>query len=287
MLKKSTVVCCLILLIAASMACDWMNMPAIERDTSKAGTAAATQLGSLRATSSGAFETMMVGGQTQVPEVLTSVAQQLTRAVGSAEPIMNQALFGAPNENYTIVRGCTYASKNCLQPVPHTGLDSVDGKAGTNQPVGVMASGPGTVMRIQALAPGCSIEGGDCGLGNTVILEHILINGKRVYSLYAHLDSFAPGLQVGTCVKKGQQIGIMGASGYGDPHYWKNRHLHMEFKIAPVLGDPRSASANPGASPDGQYFGYIKAASDSDPDHWGYYNPLLYINEMQAVECGR
>ena len=43
------------------------------------------------------------------------------------------------------------------------------------------------------------------------------------YFFYAHLDSFAPGIAVGSVVKAGQIVGYMGATGHaGSPH------LHFE-----------------------------------------------------------
>jgi len=53
------------------------------------------------------------------------------------------------------------------------------------------------------------------------------------YFFYAHLDSFAPGIAVGSVVKAGQIIGYMGATGFaGSPH--------LHFEVHPKGGAPVS-----------------------------------------------
>ena len=53
------------------------------------------------------------------------------------------------------------------------------------------------------------------------------------YFFYAHLDSFAPGIAVGSVVKAGQIIGYMGATGHaGSPH--------LHFEVHPKGGAPVS-----------------------------------------------
>ena len=59
-----------------------------------------------------------------------------------------------------------------------------------------------------------------------------LTAADATYFFYAHLDSFAPGLAVGSVVKAGQIIGYMGATGNAGG----NSHLH--FEIHPGGGDP-------------------------------------------------
>lgn len=68
--------------------------------------------------------------------------------------------------------------------------------------------------------------------GNVLLIDH----GQGVYTRYAHLSSFAPGVTVGARVRAGQQIGLMGnTAAYAIPV-----HLHYEV----LLGD----YANPRAS---------------------------------------
>ena len=77
--------------------------------------------------------------------------------------------------------------------------------------VPIYASADGIVIRAQSLS----------SYGNVVMIRHT-INGKRMETNYAHLDSYC--VKVGQKVKQGQQIGIMGATGrsYGV-------HLHYEI----------------------------------------------------------
>lgn len=56
--------------------------------------------------------------------------------------------------------------------------------------------------------------------GNMVVIDH----GGGVFTRYAHLQEFAPGLEVGGTVSAGDALGIMGnTAGYSIP-----RHLHYE-----------------------------------------------------------
>ena len=50
-----------------------------------------------------------------------------------------------------------------------------------------------------------------------------LTGSDGTYFFYAHLDSFAPGIAIGSAVRAGQIIGYMGSTGFaGSPH------LHFE-----------------------------------------------------------
>lgn len=91
----------------------------------------------------------------------------------------------------------------------HQGLDICDKVAGKKVPV--YASADGKVIRVGALGT----------YGNVVMIQHN-INGKRMDTNYAHLDSYT--VKVGDTVKQGQQIGISGNTGgsFGV-------HLHFEI----------------------------------------------------------
>lgn len=64
------------------------------------------------------------------------------------------------------------------------------------------------------------------------------------YYYYAHLDSYAPGLQVGDFVKAGQFIGYMGDSGYGKEGTTGkfDVHLHLGIYVNTSFGE---ISVNP------------------------------------------
>jgi len=70
------------------------------------------------------------------------------------------------------------------------------------------------------------------GYGNVVIIKH---NAKQT-TLYAHLQDFGDGLQVGSKVLQGDTIGTVGMTGYTT-----GPHLHFEFLIDGEHVDPMAA----------------------------------------------
>ena len=62
------------------------------------------------------------------------------------------------------------------------------------------------------------------GYGKVVIIEHGIINGKPVTTLYAHMSSIA--VSNGTKVSKGQVIGYEGTTGYST-----GPHCHFEVRV--------------------------------------------------------
>ncbi len=264
------------------------NPSEVATQISQAGTKAAwvvTESAPLRATSAKLMSTVITGGKTELPPVMTQAARALTLVAVQANKT-GTTVFAEPHANYAVVDNCLYSSYHCAKNAPHTGVDSV---ANPNDPDGlpveIVAVGAGRVARIVYTRAGCSAEGGDCGMGNTVILEHTLADGTLLYSLYAHLDSIAYDIAEGQCLQKGDPLGKMGASGFGQRDYWQKPHLHFEFKTAPVIGDPRSALSSPQTSPEGVFFGYINAPADPDPGHWGYFDPAAVIDTVLVREC--
>ena len=63
--------------------------------------------------------------------------------------------------------------------------------------------------------------------GNTVIIEHL----PGVYTLYYHMDSIE--IESGMIVKKGQEIGKVGATGLVT-----GAHLHWELRVSKIAVDP-------------------------------------------------
>ena len=62
------------------------------------------------------------------------------------------------------------------------------------------------------------------GYGKVVILEHGIVNGKPITTLYAHMSSIA--VSNGTKVSKGQVIGYEGTTGYST-----GPHCHFEVRV--------------------------------------------------------
>jgi Peptidase family M23 len=65
--------------------------------------------------------------------------------------------------------------------------------------------------------------------GNTVVIDH----GCGTFSIFFHLDAFAPNLEVGIKIKKGDPIGTVGKTGYATGY-----HVHWEMRIYNVSVDP-------------------------------------------------
>jgi len=204
----------------------------------------------------------------------------ISNPVPPPELRVTSTMFDVPHGNYTIFQSgntnCDYGSVACRDTGHyHTGIDSHGDKD-------IVASGPGFVVDIIANDKDCdeSIKGNcdDHGLGNTVIVKHIRADdGMPIYTLYAHLASFDTKLAKDMCLEKGDPLGTMGSTGYGEEKRWgENPHLHFEFKTKPVLGDPRSNS----------YFGYVKNwAKDPYPDNWGYRDPKEFLRKVAALTC--
>lgn len=90
--------------------------------------------------------------------------------------------------------------------------------------------------------------------GNTVVLDH----GGSISTLYAHLASFANGLQTGQRVKQGEPIGYVGRSGAATAP-----HLHYEYRVDGTYVDPRTAKQPAGAPIPAAYVGDFQAKADA------------------------
>ena len=68
-------------------------------------------------------------------------------------------------------------------------------------------------------------------LGRYVILDHGIIDGQRVTTVYAHLDSIADGVAIGSYVKQGELVGKVGNSGTSSAGTSEGAHLHFELRV--------------------------------------------------------
>jgi murein DD-endopeptidase MepM/ murein hydrolase activator NlpD len=75
--------------------------------------------------------------------------------------------------------------------------------------------------------------------GNMTVVDHGMVGGLRLTTLYAHQASF--GVRPGDRVRKGQPIGVVGATGYAT-----GPHLHVEVRVD---GDPLNPSPFLGQAP--------------------------------------
>lgn len=104
----------------------------------------------------------------------------------------------------------------------HEGLDlrplNRDRRGEATDPV--VAIGPGVVRHVNAVS-------GLSNYGRYVVVEHTEFS-PAVISLYAHLGAVSSGVQVGSRVEAGTQLGIMGRSAStGIPR--ERAHLHLEI----------------------------------------------------------
>jgi len=68
------------------------------------------------------------------------------------------------------------------------------------------------------------------GYGKVVIIDHGIVRGQPITTLYGHMNSIS--VRQGQSVKKGQVVGHVGSTGYStDPH------CHFEVRIK---GQPRN-----------------------------------------------
>ena len=70
------------------------------------------------------------------------------------------------------------------------------------------------------------------GYGNVVVVKH----RASVSTLYAHLDSFAPGIRSGMRVRQGELIGFVGTTGWTT-----GPHLHYELRVDGKPTNPEDA----------------------------------------------
>jgi murein DD-endopeptidase MepM/ murein hydrolase activator NlpD len=174
-------------------------------------------------------------------------------------PMTDDDLTFAPPTSTPAIATCGYSVKTCANKNRyHAAVDYRPGQG----PTSVHAANHGRVARIERM-------GNDHGMGTNIILEHQLASGGRIYSSYSHLDSIEPGLKRWDIVAKGQKLGVMGGSGYGQPDYW-GVHLHFEIKDKPVPHSP---------SGEGEYWGY----TPSNPDRYGYHDPNAYFGKVKVV----
>ena len=67
--------------------------------------------------------------------------------------------------------------------------------------------------------------------GNMTVIDHGLIDGKSITTMYAHQARFL--VKEGQQVKKGQPIGVIGSTGYST-----GPHLHFEVREAGTVANP-------------------------------------------------
>lgn len=93
---------------------------------------------------------------------------------------------------------------------------------------------PGAGTAIAAIADGVVSEkkSSSWGFGYHVYIDHV-INGQKVTSVYAHMQSGSSDLEVGDTVAVGDFVGLVGSTGAST-----GAHLHLEIRVDGVQVDP-------------------------------------------------
>ena len=191
-------------------------------------------------------------------------------------PTANRAIFekGAEEKFFVGTTGKPWPSGTfgCVRSdghQMHEGLDircvARDKRGEPTDPV--MASCDGTVAYINPRIAASNY-------GKYVVLRHT-IEGLEVFTLYAHLSDFAPGLKVGQTVKAGETVAILGRTSNTRERISLER-AHVHFEINLFVSD--------------QFAAWYKKEHPKDPDEHGKWNginllgldPRLILLEQQA-----
>jgi murein DD-endopeptidase MepM/ murein hydrolase activator NlpD len=135
--------------------------------------------------------------------------------------------FVAPLAGWN-VRGYSYGERTADGQL-HPGADLNVGYGDDDRGLPVVAFAAGTAVYRGEW------DGATYGYGNFALVEHVIgadsaltpHAGLRLWSLYAHLDSFDEAFVEGAPVAAGQRIGACGKSGWQE---WA--HLHFELRYA-------------------------------------------------------
>lgn len=201
-------------------------------------------------------------------------------SVASAQPFQlptaNRALFEKGGEERFFVgttgRPWPSGTFGCVRSEGwqmHEGLDIRSIKRDRRgEPIDpVVASADGTVAYINTRA-------GASNYGKYAVLRHA-IDGMEVFTVYAHLSAFAPGLRTGKTVQAGEVIATMGrTSNTGERISLERAHVHFEINL--FVSDRFSA--------------WYKREHPKQPDDHGIWNgmnllgldPRLIFLEQQA-----
>ena len=117
----------------------------------------------------------------------------------------------------------------------HKGVDINLGSGKQDLGAPVYATHEGTITRLATIGSGDTDAGGNR-------IQITSVNGE-VSTYYMHLNTITEGLQVGSIIAEGTQIGTIGGSGNGNPARYIP-HLHYELNID-------GQRVNPATSPNG------------------------------------
>jgi murein DD-endopeptidase MepM/ murein hydrolase activator NlpD len=191
-------------------------------------------------------------------------------------PTANRALFekGGEEKFFVGTTGKSWESGTfgCVRSDGHQMHEGLDIRCVKRDKRGepidpVMASADGTVAYVNKRVSASNY-------GKYVVLRHS-IEGMEVFTIYAHLSDFAPGLTQGKAVKTGDVIAIMGRTSNTRERISLER-AHVHFEIDLFLSDRFST--------------WFKKNHPKEPDDHGVWNgmnmvgidPRLVLLEQQA-----
>ncbi|WP_437683899.1 M23 family metallopeptidase [Sorangium sp. So ce131] len=184
--------------------------------------------------------------------------------IGEAEAPLTSAsfLFAHPLQGSSYTRACNFNTTRCaVADRYHSGIDE---GAAAGLPVRASNFGERTLV----VHNGSS----DHGLGNAVVIRHLLQDGTYLWWQDGHMGFHHP-LNArpdgSVAVTTGTKLGEVGGTGYGAAHHWGN-HLHAEAKLGSVLHNPCG---------DGTYWGY----TPSNATNFCFRNPDSYIGSSRVM----
>ena len=161
---------------------------------------------------------------------------------------------------------------------------AVDIPVAWDTPVHAFADG---VIATEDLAGSAqNLQGGyNSGWGGLVVIRHDSLPGvtEAVYSIYAHLNRFSPGLYLGKPVKKNDVIGYSGGTGA-----WAGRSSgnHLHFQLNRRTQNSAGPSSNGSVSIDVPWFPSLVDLNQRDGDDRVYqytYNPIRFIQNGGGI----
>ncbi len=189
-------------------------------DTTEAAAAAADEGGTPAAAmpTQGTFVTSL----SQCPGMTVTNGPKVDRAlkVVDFKPVVD--INGAAIATDPVVGACLSSGFGTRDGRLHKGLDYHEDMGGP-----IMAGGDGTIIEMKYRDD----------YGNMLLIDH----GHGVYTRYAHLAHFAPGLKEGAKVEAGEVIGLMGnTAAYPVP-------IHLHYEV--LTGDYNNPKASFGLTP--------------------------------------
>ena len=174
-----------------------------------------------------------------------SAALQAVQAAGAGDRALHQARIVESGQLGAQIRAASAGLERAGTTVQGTGELARPVAGQVTSPFGMRLH---PILRYTKLHTGTDFAGGDptvraaddgrvvmtvvsTAYGNFTVVDHGVVDGKRVTTAYAHQARFL--VAEGDAVRKGQPIGIVGSTGYST-----GPHLHFEVREDGTVVDP-------------------------------------------------